>query len=292
MKKFKYIICITLLLSVAVFAFAGCGGAAPTQRIIGSSTPWITYTDVNEEISTYTINKVTKEGETTTTTQVGEMTYTFRKLDGSSPVKIGGTEHTIVGYYISQLVTGEQNDDKEIFTQAIVDTNLRTLASYSKTTKTDDSWTAYEVVYDTKNCLVTATNSSSDAVETTVKIGKGYSSEPYYDNAIIYTVARSLPASVSSYAFKSISFEEYKTIDVTLNRSSNSDVLNDIPLFDKTTIKDVATYKFTVSNALGTGAPIVCYVKSVEFDGKPLNNGILKIVEGNIEYVLSSFKTA
>lgn len=292
MKKLKYIICITLLLGVVVFAFAGCGGSAPTQRLIGSTTPWIAYPEINEEISTYIINKVVTEGETTTKTQVGEMTYTFRKLDGSSSVDIGGKEYTLVGYYISQRVVGEQNGDKEIFTQAIVDTNLRTVASYSKTTKTDDTWTAYEVIYDTKNCNVISTSSSTDAVETTVKLGKGYSSEPYYDNVITYTVARSLPASVSTYAFKSISFEEYKTIAVTLNRSSNSDVLNDIPLFDKTTINDVATYSFKVSNALGTGAPIVCYIKSVEFDGKPLNNAILKIVEGNIEYVLSSFQTA
>lgn len=293
MKKLKYIICIILLLSVAVFAFAGCGGSTPTQRIIGGSVPWINNNDVTQEISNYVIYHTTKVGDNVEKTEIGKMVYTFRKInDVSTSTVIGGKTYNQVGYYVSYSNVGDHKDFKSIFAEALVSTNLRTIASYTKTTMADESWTAQEVVYDAKNCLVTTSSSNTETTETTIKIGKGYSSEPYYDNVLTYTVARSLPADVSSYSYKSVSFIENKTMTVSLSRASTTDILNDIPLFEGVTVNDVARYNFSIPNPIGNSAPYVCYVKSIVFDGKPLNNGILKIVEGDIEYVLSSFQTS
>lgn len=288
MKKVLLIV-IVVIISAFGLSFAGCSGAGPTQRLLSDSSPWLSSAPF-VETSTYT---VTRNNVDKTVADTGSYIVSVEKFINTN-INVGENKLDNFSGYVATSDLKMNNGDSE-----------HSVVAFSTTIALDASYTKFSYANGTGKEII-ALNSpkkynykivlNGDVVEKESSIKhKKFDAAPYIDKTMLYLVARCIPNSVASFGFKVLSPDLNKALDVTMKRPT---VLEDIVLDGA----PIACKVFSASENItfpGVGTAYKCYVASKRIDGTKMiaddvilttanKSAVMKIVENNVEYVLTS----
>ena len=284
-KLLLLVVIVVIILSVSVFAFMGCQGQTSLTQIFSESNIW---TEASfPETFTYSMYKYGEEAS------MGTLTMKVEKLNASTTYYLGKDGLTDADNQIYSVTTASGNATYMTTTTleatnysqtsiALFANNYKMLATYSKIVdnKVETSFVAHNV--DNKRYYY-KTNADWSK-EYAIKNGK-YISAPYFDNTMIYYVARSIPndSSYATFSFNIFDHETNKKEKVTLTHSG--DTATTVPVGEEAL--SCRTINMTTSDALlGKTNNITCFVTYAPYKG--YKQVITKIIEGNYIYVLNA----
>ena len=287
MKKIiLLVVSIVMIISVSVFAFMGCQGTTSLTEIFSESNIWRNVKI--PETFTYSMYKMGQEGS------IGTLTMTIDRPGSTYYLGADGeatAETAIYSYSLSTqkpsyiakttLELADQSYKQESI--AVFNDNYQLYGSYQKITEGEKVTSFVSENIDNKKYYY-KTSADGFSEEYAIKNGK-YKSAPYFDNTMIYYVARSMPndSTYASYSFNIFNHEKNDKEKVYLTNScdtATSIVINDVAISCRTITMS------TTDKLLGTTNQIYCYVSYA-----PINNYyqvITKIVEGEYYYLLNA----
>ena len=295
MKKIILLLSVIMLIvSLSVVGFMGCQGKTSLTQIFQE------YDIFGEAKFPETFTYDMFEGESTTS--IGTLTMTVEKLTTSTTYYLGKDGMSDEANAIYAVTSAPANATyKATTTLALADgsysqtniaifaNNYKLLGSYSKTVKGDKTTAYVSYVEDGKKYKF-RTNADWDNEES-IKTGK-YASSPYFDNTMVYYVARNMP-NMSEYASFSFNIFNHDTVDKESVALTNY-VVNDVEdaylinYKENGETKSTACRKITMKTSdalLGVTNSVECYISCEKIGSS--KQVITKIIEGNYNYVLT-----
>ena len=277
---------VVLVLSISIFSFMGCQGQTSLTQIFSEENIW----REAQFPETFTYNMY--KGEDTTT--IGTLTMEVVKLNTSTTYYMGQdglSSQEAQHYYAATTASGNAtymatttltlNDasysQKSI---AIFANNYKMLMTYSKIVE-GEKVSAFVAYNEDGKRYYYRTNANWDD-EKAIKNGK-YVSSPYFDNTMVYYVARSIPndTTYSTFAFNIFNHETNAKEKVSLYNSCDTSATIIIGENQYSCRKIGMT---TSDVLLGRTNNIACYV-TYENIGKS-KQVITRITEGDYRYDL------
>lgn len=275
MKKIILLsVVVVVIIAVSLVGFMGCQGNTSLTQVFSEYNTWNEVT-LPETLTYDMYNGSEKMGTLTTKveTLTKGSTYYLGKtgLVAEANKIFSITTDTVNDTFIATTTLTTNDGSYEKTTFAIFEKNYQLLGSYSSTKK--DGNEDIVVAYNVNGKKYHYVKSSNWDEEKTIKNGK-YETSPYFDNTMIYFVARSIPqAEYSSLTFNIFDTEKNAKEKVTLTIKSGEEGSN------------LRIVTMTTSDSLlGTTNNISCYVNNNKRNG--YKNVIQKIVEGNYSYIL------
>lgn len=281
-KKTLLLVIAILIILVTTVSLGACASAAPFQKIITDSSPWVA-----NQIYTETLVYDVENGD-----EKGTYTTTMNRYDGQT-IKLKYSDTTIenfVGYYfISKLVVNEKTI---IETETTTSKSLITSNAIKITYGEDGKYTKESATYTEKKYNLTTVEYTADNKEvsntTATYSHKEFAKVAYFDNSIIYYVARFLQNSTTaslSAVIPSVKLKDFDTVSFTKNatKTTVSTLIND----KAADLECTSMVINTTRNFPGKYDSITCYfVESIDAYNAP----IVKFSEGNVTYKLRSIK--
>ena len=287
MKKIILLaVIVVLIVAISVFSFMGCQGQTSLTQIFSEENIWIESTF--PETFTYSMYRGNE------TTPIGSLTMEVTKLDTSTAYYFGQDGLTTADNALYGITTASGNATymaKNTLTLAdasysqetiaIFAKNYQMLMTYSKIVD-GEKITAY-VAYNVDNKRYYYKTNADWSDEKAIKNGK-YISAPYFDNTMVYYVARSIPndTTYASFAFNIFNHETNKKEKVALTNSCGT---GETIVIGETSYSCRKITMTTSDALLGTTNNVSCYV-TYENIGKS-KQVITKIQEGAYSYVLN-----
>ncbi len=289
MKKIILLsVVVVLIVALSLVGFMGCSGSTSLTQIFSEHNIWRLAN--LPEVFTYTLYKGTDSEA------LGTLTMKVENLSKDTAYYLGKTglvsssealytinteavNETYMATTTLETVDGTYNKT----TIAIFTKSYQILGSYGYT-KTQDKEESF-VSQNTNGKKYKYRLSSNWDQEKSIKNGK-YEASPYFDNTMIYFVARSMPddSEFANYTFNIFDLEKNAKEKVTLTNSlKNGTAINVNGQDDAINCKTI-TMK-TSDALLGTTNNIACYVSYTKING--YENVITRIVEGEYIYVLN-----
>ena len=289
MKKIILLsIAVVLVISLSLVGFMGCKSNTSLTQIFSEYNIW---RSANlPETFTYTMYK------TGDTTAMGTLEMTVEGLSKSTTYYLGKTGLTDEANAIYSITTESVNDTfkatttlktddgkYEKTTIALFTKSYQILGSYSYTN--NDGAESSFVSYNVNNKRYYYRLSSDWDDEKAIKNGK-YESAPYFDNTMIYYVARSMPedSAYASYSFNIFDLDKGTKEKVSL--VNNYEAVAPISINGGEDVNSKTITMTTSDTLLGTTNNIACSVAKLKYKG--YTSVITRIVEGNYYYVLNA----
>lgn len=291
MKKIiLLIITVVLIVALSLVGFVGCKSNTSLTQIFSEYNIWRSAS--LPETFTYSMYK----GDSTDS--IGTLTMTVEQLSKSTSYYLGKTGLTDEANALYTITTESVNETFKATTTLTVNTedsnfskttiaiftrNYQILGSYSYTNNNgvESSFVSHNV--DNKRYYYRLSSDWDD--EKAIKNGK-YESAPYFDNTMLYFVARSIPedSSYASYSFNIFDLDKNTKEKVSL--TNNYDTVAPVSINGGDAINCKTITMQTSDTLLGTTNFIVCNVSKAKYNG--YSSVITKIVEGNYSYVLNA----
>ncbi|MCR4874761.1 MAG: hypothetical protein K5923_03345 [Clostridia bacterium] len=288
MKK-TIILSVALVLVIAVSAvtFMGCQGTTSLTQIFSESNVWNEATF--PEVFTYSMYKDGQEGS------IGTLTMNVVKLDTSKTYYLGkdgiGTESDhVYGYttasanatYMTTTTLTLLDGTYEQTSIAIFANNFKMLGTYSKVVE-GEKVSVYVATNEDNKRYKYKTNADDFNEEYAIKNGK-YITSPYFDNTMVYYVARSIPNDSTYSAFTFNIFDHQTNTKEKVTLTNSCDTTYPV-VIGETTFNDCRKITMKTSDTLlGTTNYIECYLTAKHNNCKSV---ITKIVEGSYSYLLN-----
>ena len=290
MKKIiLLVVAIVSIIALSLVGFMGCQGSTSLTQIFSEYNIWRSAT--LPETFTYAMY----EGESTES--MGTLTMTVERLSKSTSYYLGKTGLVEASDAIYTITTESVNDTYKATTTlttadskftkttiAIFTKNYQILGTYSYTN--DNGTESAFVAHNVDNKRYYYKLSSNWDEEKAIKNGK-YESAPYFDNTMIYFVARSMPedSTYSAYSFNIFDLDKNSKEKVSL--TNNFSEVTPVTINGAT--DPISSKKVTMTTSdslLGTTNNISCYVSKEKYAG--YSSVITKIVEGKYLYILNA----
>lgn len=280
-------VALILVIAVSAVAFMGCQGTTSLTQIFSESNVWNEATF--PETFTYSMYKEGQDGS------IGTLTMNVVKLDTSKTYYLGKDGVASESDYIYAYTTASANATYMAtttlaltdgsYTQtsiAIFANNFKMLGTYSKVVE-GEKVTSYVATNEDNKKYYYRTNADDFSEEYGIKNGK-YITAPYFDNTMVYYVARSIPND-STYSSFSFNIFDHKTnTKEKVSLSNSCDTTYPVTIGD-TAFNDCRKITMTTSDTLlGTTNNIECYLTAKHNNCKSV---ITKIVEGQYSYILN-----
>ncbi|MEG2413555.1 MAG: hypothetical protein RSB61_02775 [Clostridia bacterium] len=305
MKK-TLIILIVVVVALLGVSLSACGGNAPLQSTLQEYTPWVRNVGgaliTETSVFDVTANVGSKQ-------EKGVYTVVVQRYQGTTATVVDKTVENFNGYSATSRLKMDNGDYQN--TDVLFTTNLQVEYSVFES-KTGDNYSKRVSNYDKKKCLYTLCADEANpqnVTNGTIKYSE-YKKSPYYDNAMIYLVARCFPTTSATYSYQIPNYENDKLNKVVMSAESVKQQV-DFANGQKTSCRVInIAYNRTFP---GAGAPLKCYISEYEMNGenvitppkeeekptpaaaalaesKQINSyqAIAKIVEGNVTYLLKS----
>lgn len=284
MKKiFLLVIAIVLIVSLSVVGLMGCQGSTSLTQIFSEENIWKEASF--PETFTYSMYK---DGETTS---MGTLTMTVVELEPNKTYYLGKTGDVDESEKIYSAKAASVRPTYKATTTLVAGTytqtsiayftdNFRMLMTYSSVVE-DGKETSYIARNEDNKKYYYRTNANWNE-ELSIKNGK-YESSPYYDNTMIYYVARTMPndSTYSSFSFNIFNHDTNKKEAVSLTNPVNS---GDTLEIGSATFNVKKITMTTTDKLLGTTNKLECYINQAKKNKS--KNVILQIKEGQYKYVL------
>ncbi|MGI6701131.1 MAG: hypothetical protein ACOX3U_01510 [Christensenellales bacterium] len=259
MKKLTVIVIIALI----VLSLSGCAESVESTF----TSNWHKY-----EKYIYDVYENGKAGE-----KVGELVIISERLTNQD-VKIGDKNYkSITGTYISYELQLDNSDDS-VFAETFFNTNFQSVASY-KHIKADKETIIIAEYKGGKYIYTMTTDGEKSGDEIKLKA-------PYYDNEIVYYILRSADLNIKNFSFTfncpmpQINALQNRTAAIKPGEYKVNALGDDI---------DCHLVTMRVNGRITGKAYEIYYAKqSLNIDGEDVLNPLIKIVEGEYAYVISS----
>ena len=278
MKKIILLsVVVVLIVALSLVGFMGCAGSTSLTQIFSEHNIWRLAN--LPEVFTYTLYKGTDSEA------LGTLTMKVETLSKDTPYYLGKTglvsssealytinTEAVNETYMATTTLEAENGNYQKTTIAIFTKSYQILGSYGYT-KNNDVEESF-VAQNTNNKKYKYRLSSYWNEEKSIKNGK-YEASPYFDNTMIYYVARSMPidSEFASYTFNVFDLEKKSKEKVTMTNSlENGTAINVNGQTDA-----INSRKITIN--------LVCYVSLIKVNN--YDNVITRIEEGEYYYVLN-----
>lgn len=299
MKKsyIKKIILAVLLITLTSVVLAGCISKPPHKMF---SDPWL-----NEEIVTYEVKRELKDYDGHKDVVIkGESTMTTKRITNQT-IKVGN--ETIENFTGTLVTIDTTLEDGSYMNGAVAfKSTLEPIVSYKKTSVVGypnnspekDTTQEYTLKYGNEACNYTADN---NGVKTTGTIKlKEWSKAPYYDNLMVYHIARSsYYEKKDNLIFTPITVPVISTGDFTqksLSVGRSSSFAFKLGEKDDENDKGIKADMITITlnqTFPGSGAPLIAMISTEskeDYQGLDLSRTrhLLQFTEGDMTYTIKS----
>ena len=290
MKKIiLLVIAVVVIVALSLVGFMGCQGQTSLTQIFSDYNVWRAAS--MPETFTYSMFK----GEETES--MGTLTLKVETLEKNKTYYIGenglvseaetlysfSTESVNDTYLATTtLQTADGSYSKTSF--AAFTKSYQLLACYSKTVENDTVYAYAAHNVDNKKYYYRTSNDWT--AEKTIKNGK-YQTAPYFDNSMVYFVARSIPeeSDYTSFTFNIFDLDKGSKEKVTLSNPYTT--VNPVYIIGSESPVNSRAVTMKTSDALiGTTNNVTCFVATKSYNG--YKNVITKIIEGNYSYILNA----
>ena len=289
MKKIILLsVVVVLIVALSLVGFMGCAGNTSLTQIFSEYNIW--RSAKLPEVFTYSMYKGTD------TTSIGTLTMRVETLSKNATYYLGKTGLVESSEQLYEINTESVNETY------MATTTLETLdGTYSKTTiaiftksyQILGSYSNLKTLDKEESFVSKNTNgkkykyrlSSNWDEEKSIKNGK-YETSPYFDNTMIYYVARSMPddSAFASYTFNIFDLDKNSKEKVSLTNSLDKGTAVNVNGQSDAINSKTITMK-TSDSLLGTTNNISCNVAYAKING--YKNVITRIIEGEYYYVLN-----
>lgn len=287
MKKISLILIIIVVMALGL-SFSGCSSSAPVQRLLSDASPWL-HSSPYVETSDFDVTRKDAQGNVVDN---GKYVVIVEKFVNSDVV-VGEETLTNFSGYVATSNLAMNNGDTQ-YSKVAFSTNIELKASYFESV-IDGATTKQQASNDSKKYTYKTSTGGEYSKEQTVK-HKKFDSAPYIEKTMLYLITRCLPNNNGNFSFSVIDTTKNGLKSVTTTRTANT--LEDISFNGGL----VACRAFNLSENVdspGKGTPYKCYLATKKIDGTTIledsdlslkgnKNAIIKIVENNMEYVLTS----
>ncbi len=289
MKKIiLLVVAIVLIVSISVVGFMGCQGTTALTQIFsevniwdGASLPEEYSYSMYEAGNNTSIGILTMKVEQLTTNTTYYM-GTTGLVESTEPYLYSFTTPSVNATYKATTTLTLLDGSYTQTSVAIFAKNFKMISTYQRTITTDaeEAYVSYNV--DNKKYYY-RTNDNWDN-ELSIKNGK-YQSSPYFDNTMIYYIARTMPndSTYSTFTFNIFDLDKQSKEKVTMTNPTDT-----TDTFEVNSVT-YSTKKITMSTSdtlLGTTNYVECYTNTQKMNN--YKNVIIKIVEGNYSYVINA----
>ena len=286
MKKIiLLVVSIVVILSISVFAFMGCQGTTSLTEIFSEYSVWDNV-KMPEEF-TYSMYKDGQEGAIGTLTMKVERASSnyYLGADGEATADTAIYPYSLStqkSSYVAKttLVLNDGSYKQESI--ALFNDNYQLYGSFQKITQGESIKSFVSTNVDGKRYYY-KTNADGFSEEYAIKNGK-YKSAPYFDNTMIYYVARSMPND-STYANFSFNIFNHEKNDKEKVYLVNSCDTKTAIILNGNTYECRTIGMRTTDALLGTTNNIACFVCDSGING--YKQVITKIYEGEYYYLLN-----
>ena len=286
MKKIiLLVVSIVVILSISVFAFMGCQGTTSLTEIFSEYSVWDNV-KMPEEF-TYSMYKDGQEGAIGTLTMKVERASSnyYLGADGEATAETAIYPYSLStqkSSYVAKttLVLNDGSYKQESI--ALFNDNYQLYGSFQKITQGETVKSFVSTNVDGKRYYY-KTNADGFSEEYAIKNGK-YKSAPYFDNTMIYYVARSMPND-STYANFSFNIFNHEKNDKEKVYLVNSCDTKTAIILNNNTYECRTVGMRTTDTLLGTTNNIACFVYDSGING--YKQVITKIYEGEYYYLLN-----
>lgn len=288
MKKiFLLSIIIVVIVAVSALSFMGCQGQTSLTQIFSESNIWNEATF--PEVFTYNMYKADSNEV------IGTLTMQVEKLNTKSSYYlskdgIGSESDYIYSYttasanatYITTTTLTLLDDSYTSTSIAIFANNFKILGSYNKVVSSSNEKITVSNNVDNKRYYY-KTNADNFARENAIKNGK-YITSPYFDNSMVYYVARSMPidSSYTTFSFNIFDLDNNSKEKVTLAQKLET---SDVVTIGETSFNTRKITMTTSDTLLGLTNNIACYINTSKYNNAL--NSIVAIQEGEYMYKLA-----
>lgn len=286
MKKTIFAIITVIVICVLGITLSGCNRSTPTQKLLTNSRAW---TSENTD-ETLIYDAAYKSGSEDFV--AGTLTVHVKGYNNETASVGDWSKENAIGYVVTTDLAMDNGDVKT--SSAYFSTSIQVL--YSECVQTINGETSgYKAEYRDEKCYYTTFEGEGENKKESsgeIKVGDFFDS-PYIDNAILYQVARCLPAEVSSFTFNIPDFTTGKaqSVSVTAARSTTM-ALKDANGTDFVCYPVSITLNRTFP---GSGEALTCAISQSPYPSETdpeINNLIVQISEGETLYTLKSATTA